>query len=245
MGLRPGAVASPRFKRWSGTDMSRLRLLAATVLSIVLAALAGESAWPADSVGEIRGRVDVRIALAPPEPRPNVSDLATGRFRGTPDRRTSVVYLEAAPRGAFETPSPRRAVLDQRAEAFWPYVLAITVGSTVDFPNSDPIFHNVFSLSSAKSFDLGRYPKGQSRSVRFTEPGVVRVFCDIHSHMSAFILVFAHPFFAVTDAEGRYRIERVPPGRYALAVWTDGQVRESKPVEVVSGTATDADFAVR
>jgi plastocyanin len=225
--------------------MSRPSPLAATALSIVLGALAADQARPAEPAGEIRGRVDVQIALAAPEPRPNVSDLASGRFLRAPDRRTSVVYLEAAPRGAFETPSPRRAVLDQRDEAFWPYVLAVTVGSSVEFPNSDPFFHNVFSLSRPKRFDLGRYPKGQSRSVRFAEPGVVRVFCDIHSHMSAFILVFAHPFFAVTDADGRYRIERVPPGRYALAVWTDGQVRESRPVEIASGAATDADFAVR
>ena len=98
-----------------------------------------------------------------------------------------------------------------------PYVLAVTVGSTVDFPNSDRIYHNVFSLSKPRRFDLGRYPRGQSRSVRFDRPGVVRVFCEIHSHMSAFILVFAHRFFAVTDAEGRYRIDDVPPGTYTLA----------------------------
>ena len=82
----------------------------------------------------------------------------------------------------------------------------------MDFPNNDKTYHNVFSLSKAKSFDLGRYAAGRSKPVRFDEPGIVRVFCEIHSHMSAFILVFAHRYFAVTDNEGRYRLDNVPPG---------------------------------
>ena len=100
----------------------------------------------------------------------------------------------AAPQGAFEDVERTRAVLDQRNEAFVPYVLAITVGTTVDFPNSDKTYHNVFSFSKAQRFDLGRYARGESKSVRFDEPGVVRVFCEIHSHMSAYILVFAHRY---------------------------------------------------
>jgi plastocyanin len=155
------------------------------------------------------------------------------------------VYLEEAPQAAFDTPSPGRARLDQKNETFVPYVLAVTVGSTVDFPNSDRIYHNVFSLSKAKRFDLGRYPSGQSRSVRFDRPGVVRVFCEIHSHMSAFILVFAHRYFAVTDGDGRYRIEGVPPGSYVLAVWNDGDVRARREVRVSgAGDVVERDFAV-
>ena len=136
-------------------------------------------------------------------------------------------------------------MLDQRNEAFVPYVLAVTVGSAVDFPNSDRTYHNVFSLSKAKRFDLGRYPRGQSRSVRFDQPGIVRVFCEIHSHMSAFILVFAHPYFAVSDAEGRYRIDGVPAGTYTLALWNDGAVRARHEVRVAADAASvEADFAV-
>ncbi len=156
-----------------------------------------------------------------------------------------MVYLETAPQAAFETPAPGRAVLDQKNETFVPYVLAVTVGSTVAFPNSDRVYHNVFSLSKPRRFDLGRYPKGQSRSVRFDQPGVVRVFCEIHSHMSAFILVFAHRYFATTDAEGRYRIEGIPPGTYTLAVWNDGQVRARREVRLADpGDVTEQDFAV-
>ena len=143
-----------------------------------------------------------------------MSDLGAAAHRDLPDRTRSVVYLETAPRGAFEQTETGHAVLDQRNETFVPHVLAITTGTTVDFPNSDRIYHNVFSLSKTASFDLGRYPMGHSKSVRFDKPGIVRVFCEIHSHMSAFILVFSHPFFAMTDADGRYRIDNVPPGNY-------------------------------
>jgi plastocyanin len=160
------------------------------------------------------------------------------------DRRRSVVYLETAPQPAFETPAPGRAVLDQRNETFLPPLLAITAGSTVDFLNSDRVYHNVFSLSKPRRFDLGRYPRGRSRSVVFDRPGVVRVFCEIHSHMSAYILVFAHRFFAVTDAEGRYRLEGVPPGSYTLALWNDGSVRARRELRVEADAVVELDLAL-
>ena len=139
------------------------------------------------------------------------------------DRRRSVVYLETAPQPAFETPPPGRAVArPAQRELRAARCSRSPSAARVEFPNSDRVYHNVFSLSKPRRFDLGRYPRGQSRSVVFDRPGVVRVFCEIHSHMSAFILVFAHRFFAVTDAEGRYRIEGVPPGSYTLALWNEG-----------------------
>mgnify|MGYP003338834524 CR=1 FL=1 len=126
-----------------------------------------------------------------------------------------------------------------------PRVVAVAAGGEVAFPNDDKIFHNVFSLSRARSFNLGRYPKGQTRTVRFDKPGIVKVFCDIHSHMSAFILVFSHPFFSVTDASGRYRIENVPPGTYTLVAWNEGVASESKSVVVGDGATTELDFSLR
>ncbi len=178
--------------------------------------------------GTIQGKVDVRLSLRAPERRPNVGDLGAPPQRDAPDRYRSVVFLEEAPQGAFEDSDRSPAVLDQRNEAFHPYVLAIMAGATVDFPNSDRIYHNVFSYSKARRFDLGRYPQGRSKSVRFDRPGIVRVFCDIHAHMSAFILVFAHPYFAATDAERRYRIARVPAGTYRLSV-SERTARPAKP----------------
>jgi plastocyanin len=189
--------------------------------------------------------VEVKVRAGEDVARPRVGALGMPEPRGTPDRRISVVYLESAPRGAFEVPPPGRAVLDQKDETFVPHVVAVTVGSTVEFPNSDRVYHNVFSLSKVRRFDLGRYPRGASRSVRFDEPGVVRVFCEIHSHMSAFILVFAHRYFATTDSEGRYRIEGVPSGRYTLAVWNEGEVRETRPIVVPGdGKAIEQSFEV-
>jgi plastocyanin len=198
--------------------------------------------------GTIRGRVDVRRAASQMEPRPNVADLGAQPAH-VPDRQDllrSVVYLESAPAPAFSDVEPQRATLDQRHETFIPHVLAITVGTTVDFPNSDNTYHNVFSISKTKSFDLGHYAAGRSKSVRFDRPGIVRVFCEIHSHMNAFILVFNHRYFAVTGPDGRYQIARVPPGRYTLDAWNEGAVRESRQVVVAEeGGAVEADFTLR
>jgi len=221
-----------------------LRSLAIAV-SAAAATLVAAATPAAEPGGSVRGRVELRREIPLAEGRPAIAELGARGPREPQDRRLSVVYLETAPQPAFEVPAPSRAVLDQKNESFVPSVLAISVGSTVDFPNSDPFYHNVFSLSKPRRFDLGRYPKGQSRSVRFDQPGVVRVFCEIHSHMSAFILVFAHRYFATTDAEGRYRIEGIPPGTYTLAVWNDGQVRARREVRVTApGDVTEQDFTV-
>ena len=197
------------------------------------------------ATGVIRGRVEVRRAGPTLERRPNVTELGMHARHEPPDTRRSVVYLQSAPSLAFPEIEPQRATMDQRNETFVPHVLAITVGTTVDFPNSDNTYHNVFSLSATR-FDLGRYAAGRSKSVRFDRPGIVRVFCEIHAHMSAFILVFNHRYFAVTSADGRYQIPRVPPGRYTLVAWNEGAIRESRAIVIPDeGGAVEADFALR
>jgi plastocyanin len=216
-----------------------------TVVLILCVAAVAHGRHGAAANGGIHGRIELRRALSAPERRPNVSDLGAAAHRDLPDRTRSVVYLETAPRGAFEQTETGRAVLDQRNETFVPHVLAITTGTTVEFPNSDRIYHNVFSLSKTASFDLGRYPMGHSKSVRFDKPGIVRVFCEIHSHMSAFILVFSHPFFAMTDGDGRYRIDNVPPGNYSVIAWNEGASSEPAPVAVPSGGAAELDVTLR
>jgi plastocyanin len=196
--------------------------------------------------GFIRGRVDLRRVAPPVEPRPNVADLgASTATLDISDRLKSVVYLESAPRGAFETVATTHAVMDQRGERFVPHVLAITTGTIVDFPNSDHIYHNVFSLSKTRTFDLGRYAAGHSKPVRFDRAGIVRVFCDIHSHMNAFILVFSHPFFSLTEADGRYHIDNVPPGTYNLIAWNEGVASEPRTVTVTDGSVEEEDFTLR
>jgi plastocyanin len=207
--------------------------------------VASGTATEAARNGAIRGRVEIRRVATAMERRPGVADLGTPAARSVPDLLRSVVYLESAPRGAFETSEGGHAVMDQRNETFVPHVLAIMTGTTVDFPNSDKFYHNVFSLSRARSFDLGRYAAGNSRPVRFDRAGIVRVFCDIHSHMSAFILVFSHPFFAMTDTEGRYRIENVPPGTYGVIAWNEGTSSDTRPITVSDGGVTELDFTLR
>jgi plastocyanin len=195
--------------------------------------------------GTILGTVEIRRSQKVTEARPASAGLGSAARRPV-EFRPAVVYLEKAPGGAFELPEAGRAAMDQRDQAFVPHVLAITVGTTVDFPNNDLTFHNVFSLSKTKTFDLGRYSRGKSKTVRFERPGVVQVFCDIHSHMSAYILVFAHRFFAVTDQAGAFAIAGVPPGSYTLAVWHEGEVRESRTVTIPdSGGTIEAAFVVR
>jgi plastocyanin len=194
--------------------------------------------------GSIRGRIDIGRKARMLERRPEVSDLGAAVPSGAPDLRRGVVYLETAPAAALEERDSSRATLDQRNETFVPHVLAVTVGTIVDFPNSDRTYHNVFSLSRAKRFDLGRYAAGRSRPVQFDRPGVVRIFCDIHSHMSAFVLVFNHPFYDVADGDGRFRIDNVPAGTYNVIAWYEGETRANRSVSVAAGGVVDLDFVV-
>ena len=224
-----------------------MRILCLLTIGALGAAIAATGTAPvaAAGTGALRGRVEIRRSVAPPERRPGVSDLGSAAARDLPDRRRAVVYLESAPGGAFEDREPDRARMDQRNETFLPGVLAIPVGTLVDFPNNDSTYHNVFSLSKAKRFDLGRYAQGRSKSVRFDRPGIVRVFCDIHSHMSAFVLVFNHRYFATTDAEGRYRINNIPTGTYGVVAWHDGANRETRTVTIPDGGSVELDFLVQ
>lgn len=210
----------------------------------LLAATSGTQSTP-NQGSVIQGKVEVRLEMRAVQRRPDVGALGMPAERGTPNRAQTVIYFETAPQAAFGEPPPGPVQMDQRRETFEPYVLPVMVGTSVDFPNSDPVYHNVFSLSKAKRFDLGRYAAGQSKAVRFDRPGIVRIFCDIHSHMSAYVLVFAHRFFAATDEGGRYSIEGVPPGRYTLVAWTDGKERARRSVVVPDASSTvPADFVI-
>lgn len=215
-------------------------LLCTAALALPLRRLSDTAS--AAAPGNVRGRVELKQAPADQEPRPNVADLGMHAAHGATDRRRSVVYLDPAPRAAFDVREDVHARMDQRNETFVPHVLAIIAGTSVDFPNNDRTYHNVFSLSKTRSFDLGRYAVGRSKSVRFDQPGIVRVFCDIHSHMSAFILVFSHRYFAVTDDEGRYRIDNVPPGTYTVLAWNESMPTETRRVTVSDGAEADLNF---
>lgn len=129
-----------------------------------------------------------------------------------------VVWLDPVGREPPAAP-PLTVEMIQKGKRFIPHVLAVPVGTTVEFPNLDPIFHNAFSNFSGQPFDTGLYPPGTSQKVRFRREGIVRVFCNIHSTMSAVIVVTRTPFVAVTGREGVFRIQDVPAGEYRMRVW--------------------------
>jgi len=138
-----------------------------------------------------------------------------------------VLWLEPVGRPVPPAAPPPRVKMLQKGKRFVPHVLAIPVGATVDFPNLDPIFHNAFSNFSGQPFDVGLYAPGTSRAVTFRYPGIVRVFCNIHSTMSAIIAVLPAPWFAVTTASGAFQVAGVPPGDYQLRVFHERALPEA------------------
>jgi len=187
----------------AGQNCLRLALLTATSLLFLLAAGFAQGST-------VTGRV--------------VSTAADGSARGQA-AASVVVWLTPLPArdaGGVRTAGekPRRTLI-QKSKRFRPRVMAVEVGSVVDFPNLDPFFHNVFSLFDGKRFDLGLYEAGATRSVRFDKPGVCYIFCNIHPEMSAVVIVVDSPYFAEARPSGEFEIPNTPPGRYRLNVWRE------------------------
>lgn len=128
---------------------------------------------------------------------------------------------------------PQKRMIDQRNLKFIPTVVAVMVGESVDFPNNDKSWHNVYSKGGANDFDLGLYPPGNTRSKKFDKPGVSRILCNAHPDMEAFVVVKDHPFFAVTDNRGNYQIENVPLGKVRVETWYPNLEVRSETVEIV------------
>ncbi|MBI4521480.1 MAG: hypothetical protein HY701_11630 [Gemmatimonadetes bacterium] len=146
----------------------------------------------------------------------------------------SVVFL--VPENAGPYPPSAPALIDQVNLRFVPRVVVVTPGSTVQFRNSDPILHNVFSpRGPGEGFDLGTYPRGERRARTFTDPGFHVILCHVHPEMAAFVAVVPSPYHAVVDEAGRFRIETVPAGRYTLHVWSRRREPDGLPVVVREG----------
>lgn len=152
--------------------------------------------------------------------------------KGVRSNQGAVVYLEKI-EGEFKPPE-NPAVMDQRNLKFYPHILTITVGTTVDFLNSDDVLHNVFSPEvCANKFNLGTWPKGDRRSRTFTVEGCYSIIlCNVHPEMEAWILVLQNPYYAVTDENGFYRIKDIPPGTFNLVVWHERLKKKILSVEV-------------
>ena len=132
----------------------------------------------------------------------------------------AVVWLEAP--NPPKVARAERIVLDQRNLTFSPHILVVRVGTVVDFPNNDRVFHNVFSFRDGKRFDLGMYPVGTMRQVRFDRPGLSRIFCNIHPQMAAYVVVVDTPYFASANRDGAFSIAEVPAGTYTYRAWRPG-----------------------
>jgi plastocyanin len=200
---------------------------------------------PDAETGRIEGLAVLSAKLASQHRRVRVYTEPGGRSVAPPAAESPlenvIIYLEAPPGGTRPTAMP---AMHQHEERFVPHVLPVLVGTTVEFPNDDPIFHSVFSLSSTKSFDLGRYPRGESKSVTFPRPGVVQVFCHIHADMSAVIMVLDNPFFTVPDSAGRFTLDDVPPGDYRLVAWHERIRPVTARVRVEAGRTSTLQVSV-
>jgi plastocyanin len=219
----------------------RSALISISALCLALAAFpAGQSADTGRIIGRVRltSKTPGKPLATSAYPRRSIGDHDAPIL---PEIRNVVVYLKDTPfRGA---PPVKGAELRQERETFIPHTAAITRGSSVDFPNGDPFFHNVFSLSRAANFNLGRYARGQSRAREFTKAGVVKVYCDIHSHMSATILVFDHPYFTIPELDGTFELS-APAGDHTVVGWHERVGERAERVRVEAGKATTISLTV-
>lgn len=153
----------------------------------------------------------------------------------------AIVYLEGAPAKSGARPT---AQVTQKGMNFLPALLPIEAGTKVEFPNEDDTYHNIFSYSPAKRFDLGRYRPDERPipSVVFDQPGLVTLRCDIHEHMRGLILVLKTPYFTTTDANGHFELRGLPVGNYRLKAWIDSRTTREHAVELKSGSKLHVDF---
>jgi plastocyanin len=149
----------------------------------------------------------------------------------------AVVSIEGLSKDQIKTQmshtKPQKKIIDQRNVKFIPTVVAIMVGETVDFPNNDMSWHNVYSKGGANDFDLGLYAPGKTSSKKFDKPGVSRILCNAHPNMEGFIVVKDHPFFSSTDSRGNYEIKNVPLGKLRVEIWYPNLDVRSEPVPLV------------
>ena len=168
------------------------------------------------------------------------ADLLTGRVQTAgAAQKDAVVWLTG---GQVMPAAPKRVVLDQRNMAFLPRVLGVPVGTRVEMPNNDRVFHNVFSFKDGKKFDLGLYPVGTRKEVTFDKPGLSRVFCNIHPTMAAYVLAVESSLVAVSDAGGRFELPGVAPGRYQYHAWRPGGEVMTGQLTVSAGQAVEVSW---
>ncbi|MCB1099183.1 MAG: carboxypeptidase regulatory-like domain-containing protein [Verrucomicrobiae bacterium] len=211
------------------------------LLVVAFAVLVLSSPGIAAAQAVIEGKVKLPKRKAPPVVVKRYEIVGKGGVL-SPDPPVAIVYLE----GTFAKPKqalPVKKIL-QKDLVFDPALLPIQVGTTVEFPNLDETFHNVFSFSKVNRFDLGRYRADEEPvpSRLFDKAGLVTLRCDIHEHMRALILVLDTPYFVTTDTKGRFKLAGLPAGKYKLRAWLDSKTTLEVPVELVKGEALKVNF---
>jgi plastocyanin len=195
---------------------------------------------PTHAAATIEGKVSLPKTRATPVVSQRYEIVTKGGVFST-NPPVAVVYLE----GTFARPAtPPVAEITQKDLTFSPSLLPVQVGTRVEFPNFDDTYHNIFSFSPPKRFDLGRYRADEKPipSVVFDVPGLVTLRCDIHEHMRALVLVLATPHFVLTDAEGHFRLTGLPAGRFTLKAWVDSKTTHETAVELADGRVSTVDF---
>jgi len=190
--------------------------------------------------GVIEGRVELPKAHSAPIMAKRYEIVTHGNILSI-QPPLAVVYLEGSFPKSSSLPTKQIA---QKDLAFVPPLLAVEVGTRIEFPNLDDTYHNIFSYSPAKRFDLGRY-RPEERPIPseiFETPGLVTLRCDIHEHMRGLILVLNTPHFVVTEPDGRFRLSGLPSGHYTLKAWIDSKTTRERPVDLKSGETMHADF---
>jgi plastocyanin len=198
--------------------------------------------------GVSRGQCVIEGKVTLPKPQP--ATASPPRYPGQvgeiapPDPPVAVVYLEGKFGGKPASSPPRTNQVAQSGMQFRPALLPVQVGTPVAFPNEDDFYHNVFSYSKTKRFDLGRYRKDDRPApiIAFDKPGVVKLFCEIHQHMRGIILVLDTPYFTRTQTNGEYRLANLPSGKYVVKAWVDEKHQFEKPVSLDPGKPLRIDF---
>lgn len=189
----------------------------------------------------IEGSVTLNGKPMSPPPSAHYAPKA-GQIAPSPMQR-AVVYLE----GSFSTPAPGKpVVMGQKGYQFSPGVLAVQTGTRIEFPNEDGDYHNVFSFSKSKRFDLGRFRKDETPpALVFDKPGVVRLYCEIHEHMRGIVLVLDTPHFATTNADGSFKLTGLPAGNFKLKAWLDEKTTLEQAVTLKAGATTRVEFGAK
>lgn len=212
----------------------RLNKISYSILICSILLLSSSSAFGAGLYGQVlrKAPTETKKKIQRYKSRKAETEQVAGNCECNPGL-FSVIYLTGENLPDIR-PELKNQKMAQKDKTFEPSVMAVSLGSTVEFPNLDPFFHNVFSYSSTKKFDLGRYPEGKSKEVTFDKPGIVSIFCEIHYTMRAYVHVLETPYYTVSDKDGNFALQNIQPGNYTLHLWQENLPEITEEIDIVN-----------